>query len=272
MFGQLKLPALKRRFHSGGAGWRTLIKPAFFTSTLIIIALVLASCQSDTENIPTTPPPGNTDTTIYVPPQSSELLKDTRLREGTPTQTQGTINALSVGDEGGTVFDFLIMDSSVVYLDSIPTGSEIVSCTLWVKINRLPTLDNDTIILDLWSIPEAWNENEASWLNRMVSLPWQTIGGGGALIESQLVSLKRLNSIDYVWTVRGQVFGSFIIADAQFLPIPISDSLATTNYNGQSFGFALRVNSATSPNASMRIVSAENTTVENRPYLEWRYR
>lgn len=244
------------------------IPRAFVFTTL---ALALFSCQSETDPGPIAPPPDDIITT-YVPPQSSDLFKDTRLRESVPTQTQGTLNTIMVGDEGGTTLDYLVMDSSVVYLDSIPPGSEIVSCTLWIKINRLPTLNNDVITLDLWSVPEAWNENEASWVNRKSALAWQTIGGGGQLIDSQQVSLKKLNNFDFVWTVRGQIYDTLRVEDGQFLPIPISDSLAVANYNGLSFGFALRVNPATSPAAFMGVVSFESSAVANRPFLEWYYR
>ncbi len=267
MFELLKLREAERRFHWSIAFCRTPMAVLF-----VALAVALHSCQDDTDNTPITPPAVNDTIVTYVPPQSSDLFKDTRLREQRPTQTQGTLPTLIIGDEGGTTLDYLVMDSSVVYLDSIPTGREIVSCTLWIKINRLPTQDGDVITLDLWSVPEPWNENEASWLNRMSSLAWQTAGGGGGLIESQLVSLKKLNNFDFIWTVRGQLFDTLRVEDAQFLPIPISDSLAVANYNGLSFGFALRVNPATSPAAFMGIVSAEASAVANRPFLEWYYR
>ena len=237
---------------------------------LMIVTLTLQSCQSSPDTGPLAPVNNNIET--YVPPQVSDLIKDTRIRESVPAQTQGGINSLMVGDEGGTALDLLLIDSSVVYLDSIPTGSEIVSCTLWIKIGRLPTRVNDVIILDLWSIPESWNENEASWIKRTSSLAWQIAGGGGALIDSQHVSLKKLNFFDFVWTVRGQMYDTVKVEDGRFLPIPIPVSLASANYNRQSFGFALRVNPATSPAAFMGIISAEASSVANRPYLEWRYR
>ena len=237
---------------------------------LMIAALTLQSCQSSPDSGPLAPVNNNIET--YVPPQVSDLIKDTRIRESVPAQTQGGVNSLMVGDEGGTALDLLLIDSSVVYLDSIPTGSKIVSCTLWIKISRLPTRVNDVIILDLWSIPESWNENEASWIKRTSSLAWQIAGGGGALIDSQHVSLKKLNYFDFVWTVRGQMYDTVKVEDGRFLPIPIPVSLASANYNRQSFGFALRVNPATSPAAFMGIISAEASSVANRPYLEWRYR
>ncbi|MFQ5606781.1 MAG: DNRLRE domain-containing protein [Candidatus Zixiibacteriota bacterium] len=233
---------------------------------------LIQSCGGDSSVPPTDPPPGDGTSGSYATPQSSDLIKDTRVRESSPSQTQGSLITLSIGDDAGSALDLLVMDSSVVFLDSIPPGLQITACTLWIKLNRMPRTDGAIVALDLWSVPEMWNENEVSWSNRKSALPWQTPGGGGAVVETALVSLTRLNLFDFIWSVRGAAYDTIRLESGTFIPIPIPDSLANANYSGQSFGIALRVNPATTSRAIVGVVSSEASAEQNRPFISWTYR
>jgi hypothetical protein len=209
---------------------------------------------------------------VYSSRDDSTALRDSRLRESVPSQRQGAFGQVKCGDESGFDLDYIAMDSSVSHLDSIPRGSEIMACTLWVKLGTLSDNNNDSVVLDLWSITENWNEDEVTWESRMAGNLWQTAGGGGRLFVAALIRIKRISLTAFEWRISGEVYDTLTLQDAVAVPIPIDSSLAQENLVGSSFGFALRKNSATSSNAKFSFVTNDNLQEVNRPYIVWVYR
>ncbi len=209
---------------------------------------------------------------LYSTLDDSTALLDSRLRESVPNQKQGAFGQVKFGDEGGLALDYIAMDSSVSFLDSIPSGSSILACTLWVKLGTLSDNDGDSVILDLWSVSEGWNEDEVSWTSRTAGSFWQMAGGGGQLASAALIRIKRISLFAFEWRIDGELYDTLLLQDAQALPIPIATSLAQQNLEGTSFGFALRRNHATSTNARFSFVTHDNLQEVNRPYMVWVYR
>lgn len=211
-------------------------------------------------------------TLVYSALRNTAALKDSRLREAAPTQTQGAFGQVKCGDDNGLALDYIAMDSSVTFLDSIPAGSEIIACTLWVKLGALPNNDNDSVVLDLWSVPESWNEDEVTWNSRQAGIDWLVAGGGGQLFETALISVKRVSLFAYEWRIKGALYDTVMFEDALAVPIPIDSTLAQENQTGASFGFALRKNAATSGKALISFITIDNLQLVNRPYIVWVYR
>ncbi len=234
-------------------------------------ALLFTGCSSSGsgDNLLTDLTP---QTSTYSNAGDSTAFLDSRLRESAPSQVQGTMGQVKCGDENGLSLDYIAMDSSVTFLDSIPPGHTIVACTLFVKIGALPDNDNDSVALDLWSVPQSWNENEVSWNSRNASSDWIVPGGGGTLIEAGLISAKRVSLFSLEWRIRGIVFDTITISEATAVPIPIDSTLARMNYNRLSYGLALRRNPATSTNALVSFTAVNNLQPGNRPYMVWVYR
>ncbi len=233
------------------------------------IILLLSACGSGTS---TGDDQMSLQTLIYSAPRDATLLKDSRLRESVPTQTQGSFGQVKCGDDNGFALDYIAMDSSVVFLDSIPVGSEILACTLWVKLGSMPNNDNDSVVLDLWSVPESWNEDEVSWSSRTAGNPWQSARGGGRIIDTALVRAKRISLFAFEWRINGTLYDTLLLEDGIAVPIPIAPILAQESHAGSSFGFSLRNNSATSNNARISFITIDNFQLVNRPYMIWVYR
>ncbi len=208
----------------------------------------------------------------YMAFPEADVLKDSRLRESIPSQTQGSFGQVKCGDDNGLAMDYIIMDSSVTFLDSIAAGRRIIACTLWVKLGTMPSADNDSVVLDLWDVPESWNENEVSWTARSSGIPWQNVGGGGTLIDSGLIIAKRISLFAFEWRIGGVLYDTVVLEDGIAVPIPLDSTLAESNHRGTSFGFALRKNSATSSNALISIITNDNLQPTNRPRMVWNYR
>lgn len=235
-----------------------------------IVALsILAGCGSGravNEN-----PDITLRTEVYGETTTSSLILDTRLRSARPTQTQGTIASLRVGSEMRGVMDILILDSGVVYNDSIPIGATPLACTLWLQINQIPHFDGDSAVIDLWSVPENWVENEANWNERQNAVAWSSSGGFGELVAEKLIVARRIDLNRFSWTINGVLYDTVDVYPSRYLPAPIDTTLFEQNLNGGSFGFALRTNQATTPGASFAIFSSETLIESSRPFIAWVY-
>ncbi len=209
---------------------------------------------------------------LYSTLDDSTALIDSRLRELFPSQRQGAFGLVKMGDEDGLALDYIAMDSSVTFLDSIPAGSVVLACTLWVKLGTLSDNDGDSVVMDLWNIPENWNEKEVSWNSRTTDLLWQAAGGRGQLIKTALIRVKRISLFAFEWRINGELYDTLQLQDAQEVPIPIVTSLAQQNLERTSFGLALRRNPATSNNARFSFVTRDNLQEVNRPYMVWVFR
>lgn len=237
------------------------------------MALAAAAAGSCGEESAITDSQPNFRGSYYRTVTTADLLSDTRLRENAPLQTQGGFSSLVFGDESGGALNLALMDSSVVFLDSIPAGSEIIACTLWVKLNRLSSADGDSVGLDLWSVSERWDETSASWNQRTSGVSWSTAGGAGELVAPGHISVKRVDVFRFEWRVGGVLWDTLVMEAARAVPIPAPAALAQDNLEQRSFGFMLRRNSAlTSPGASFGIATSENSANQNRPYFVWIYR
>jgi hypothetical protein len=237
---------------------------------LFSLGSLLFGCSSDrsADSIPSV----DLRTEIYSGATSSSMVNDTRLRSSRVTQTQGTIGTLRIGAEIGGVFDFIVLDSGVVYNDSIPADSRVVACTLWLQISQIPRTNADSIVIDLWSIPEDWNENEASWRRREATVDWSISGGFGDLVSASMIVLRRIDLNRFSWCINGVLFDTVATYPSRYLPVPIDIALAQENIDGLSYGFALRTNSATTAGASFALYSSESVSESNRPYIFWVYR
>ncbi|HSG99122.1 MAG TPA: hypothetical protein VLB27_03675, partial [candidate division Zixibacteria bacterium] len=187
-----------------------------------LAAAAVISCGGETT---ITDPPPNFRGGYYRTVTTADLLSDTRLRENAPLQTQGGFSSLVFGDESGGALNLALMDSSVVFLDSIPAGSEIVACTLWVKLNRLSLADGDSVGLDLWSVSEPWDENSASWNQRTAAAPWSTPGSAGAVVAPGHIAVKRVDVFRFEWRIGGSLWDTLTLESARAVPIPLTAPL-----------------------------------------------
>lgn len=234
------------------------------------LSLTSLSCSENKSPAISEPPPPR-PITSYAAPRSSGLILDVRLRERSPDLKLGASGELIVGSEGETVYDILLLDSSVVYSDSIPNGSEIVACTLWVKVTQLAANDNDSVVLDLYSCDQDWDESTVSWIQRRSGQNWLIAGGGGRLFSSAMVCVKRLDVETYEWRLSDLRCDTLKIIDALYVPIPLDTALARENYLGTSLGMFVRSNPSTTTGASFHFASSESSEA-HRPAIVWVYR
>lgn len=209
---------------------------------------------------------------LYFTPREGDMLHDTRLRESAPDQPNGTITTIWFGHDGFGDMNLLYLDSSVSFLDSIPNTSEILACTLWVKISMMPMSDGDSVLLDLWNCTEVWSERLATWNTRVLDTAWSAAGGTGSIVSHDIIKGKRLDLFNFEWWVGDILLDTFTIAEARYLPIPLDPIVAKANLDKSSHGFLLKNSVTTTPGAFFTLVASEANAQSNHPYISWRYR
>lgn len=208
----------------------------------------------------------------YFTPREGVMLHDTRLSEERPDQPNGTFTTIRFGHDGFGDLNLLYLDSSVTFLDSIPQGSEILACTLWVKVTMMPQSDGDSVMLDLWTCDEKWTENVATWNTRVLDTAWTTVGGTGTLVRRDIIKGKRLDLFNFEWWVGDILLDTVTIEESRYLPIPIDSIVASANLDKTSHGFILKNSVTTTLGAFFTLIASDGFVQSNHPYISWRYR
>lgn len=238
----------------------------------LVLALVLAQgCSEKSIDDLTGGNTVNLSDKWYFTPREGAILHDTRIQELRPDQPNGTFTTIWFGNYGGGDFDLLYLDSSVSFLDSIPQGSEILACTLWVKVAMMPQSNGDSVLLDLWTCSENWTENVVTWNSRVLDTAWTTAGGTGTLVKRDIIKGKRLDLFTFEWWVGDILLDTVTIAESRYLPIPLDTIVASANLDKTSHGFLLKNSATTTPGAFFSLIASDAFAQSNHPYISWRY-
>lgn len=209
-------------------------------------------------------------------------LRDGDPREASSTQKRGTLATLRFGSEISGSYHIVFLDTLVFLGDTtddghgVPAGHEIKACTLWLSASSMHFTGTDDVIYDLYSIDEAWNENDGnavSWDNRIDLTAWTTAGVSGTLKVSEVVKMVRQDANSYKWftDVAGTLteWDSVIIASGDSVPVPIHLDIAAGMFAGTNNGLALKLNSSSESAIMHTLGSSENATARRRPQFQW---
>ncbi|MCG3208918.1 MAG: hypothetical protein FOGNACKC_02531 [Anaerolineae bacterium] len=128
----------------------------------------------------------------------------------------------------------------VFNLNPIPTGSTVLSATLSLYEDR--AVSGQTVTVH--QLTNSWDEIQATWLNRIDSVPWTTPGGDfDPTVVASFAPQVGLRQIDVT-------------------------SAAASWVSGTNYGLLLR---ATGPSGSTRFRSNQTATASDRPQLCMRY-
>ncbi|MFQ5606486.1 MAG: hypothetical protein ACE5GA_00960 [Candidatus Zixiibacteriota bacterium] len=222
---------------------------------------------------------------VTDPDSAGVWLRDGDPREKSPTQKRGTLSTLRFGSEFLSSYHLALLDTIVVTGDTtddgngVPAGREIMACTLWLSVSSMHFEGTDDVVYDLYSIDEAWNEddgNALSWSNRKNNVAWATAGVTGTLKTSALVKMVRQDANSYKWftDVAGTLtlWDSIVVADGDSVPAPVHLDIARDMYAGNNYGLALKLNTSQSATAIQHTLgSSENATMRRRPQFQWVY-
>lgn len=211
-------------------------------------------------------------------------LRDGDPREASPNQKRGTLSTVRFGSELSGSYHLVFLDTLVYLGDTtddghgVPAGHEIKACTLWLSASSMHFEGADDVIYDLYSIDEAWNENDGSavsWNKRLGSTAWSTAGVTGTLKTSAVVKMVRQDANSYKWftDVSGTLteWDSVLLASGDSVPVPIHLDVASGMFAGTNYGMALKLNSSSVSAVLHTFGSSENATVRRRLQFQWVY-
>ncbi len=210
-------------------------------------------------------------------------LRDGDPKESNPTQKRGTITSMNFGSDASGSYHLVFQDTLVFIGDTsssgagVPVGDSVVACTLWLTPTSLFASGVDTVIYDLYSIDQSWNEddgNALSWDNRTNNVNWTQSGVSGALKLAGAVRMVRRDANSYTWAtnVAGTLtlWDSVLIASGDSVPVPLPTGLANDIHNGSAYGLVLKLDTALSVNGvNHTFASSENATPTRRPQFQW---
>ncbi len=217
-------------------------------------------------------------------PDSADIwLRDGDPREASPTQKRGTITSLKFGSDLTGAYNLIFQDTVVFTGDTnsagagVPASDSVVACTLWLTPSSLYSSGVDTIIYDLYSVDQPWNENDGdavSWNNRTNGVGWSQAGISGTLKLSAALRMVRRDANSYTWStnVAGSLslWDSVLIASGDSVPVPVPIDLANAIHNGIAYGLALKLDTVASGGGiTHTFASSENATVSLRPQFQW---
>ncbi len=212
-------------------------------------------------------------------------------RQGSATQARGNLSSMQMGNtSAGTDKRYMIIQDSLVRRGTtqedglgIPTGQEILACTLWVHVIAQPTSVTDTTVFDLRQVDDVWNEvetNVVSWNNRQATdVLWNVAGVLGTSSTLKLADAFAFERIDafsfhYYLDSAGQLvrWDSVIISEGDSIPIPIPLATAQCIYAGTCEGIVTPWVRAAAELAFYTFASSEGSTPANRPEFQWIYK
>ena len=132
-----------------------------------------------------------------------QAVRDTHMRQTEPTTNFGLID-LYVGATGASGFGFtrslLAFDTS-----GIPAGATINSATLSMVVNMVPSAGPDcgsglSNNVGLHRLTADWNENQATWNQRMTGINWSAGGAVGNFAPVASASTLLTGTGGYMWS------------------------------------------------------------------------
>jgi hypothetical protein len=221
---------------------------------------------------------------FFTDPDSAGVwLRDGDPKQASATQMRGTLPSLRFGSDLFGSYHLVFQDTLVFTGDTntagngIPAGDSVVACTLWLAPTSLYFEGTDTIVYDLYSIDQPWNENDGnavSWSNRTNNTAWTQAGVTGTLKTASAITMVRQDANSYKWftDVAGSatLWDSVVLATGDSVPIPLPVDLANNIHQGVSYGFVLRLDTIASlAGVNHAFATSENSTVARRPQFQW---
>jgi len=140
---------------------------ASFTYKLVTITDSTTSPSNPSNEVTVTTPPDGQAQAVFQPDPTA--AKATYLNAGAASTNYGSSGALFVQGSSAKLRSLVKFD-----LRQIPTGTQVSSATL----SLYSTLTyNSPGTIEVHRVTADWDENAASWNNRLSGVPWTTAGG-----------------------------------------------------------------------------------------------